>query len=125
LAVPLALYSAITRLVYSLGQNYYRQRHSVCAHQPAADRSVVRNSASSDPLSISWRFHRDTAGGDEHSTRIKTNREGLLRGVAAKQKEGMTGVPTHQHIKRTVQRAPLRDFSPVPLVIPTLWSVPS
>lgn len=85
---------------------------------PRADRFMLRNPASSDPLTIYWRFYRDIADGDEHSTQIETNRDGLLRGAAAKRKERTIDLPIHQHIKRTVRRAPLRDFSPLLLVIP-------
>ena len=119
MAIPLVLYSTITRLAYSLGQNHYRERHYVwCAPQPAADRFVLRNPASSDPLSIYWRFHRDIEDGDEHSNQIATNREGLVLGAEAKEKQGVIDPLTYQYIEQMVRQAPLRDFSPLLLVIP-------
>jgi hypothetical protein len=119
LVVPLVLYSTITQLAYSLGQKYYRGLHYVwCAPCPEVDRFALRNPASSDPLSIYWRLLRDIEDGDEHSLQIDGNRRGLLFGASIKEQQGVIDQLTRQRIEAVVTRAPIRDFSPLLLVIP-------
>lgn len=119
MAAPLVLYSAVTELAYSLGQKYYHQLHYVwCAPRPEADRFALRNPASSDPISIYWHLYRDIADGDEHSAQIEGNRRGLLFGASVKEQQGIVDQSTRQRIATVVERAPLRDFSPLLLVIP-------
>jgi hypothetical protein len=119
LSTPLVLYSAITRLAYSLAQRHYRAVHYVwCAPGPELDRFALRNPASSDPLAIYWRLHRDVEDGDEHSAQVNDNRRGLLRGASVKEKQGIIDLPTRQRIEAVVRKAPVKDFSPLLLVIP-------
>jgi hypothetical protein len=78
----------------------------------------LRNPASSDPLSIYWRLHQDVSDGDEHSAQIDANRRGLLFGASVKEQQGIIDPSTRKRIEAVVTRAPIRDFSPLFLVIP-------
>jgi hypothetical protein len=88
-----------------------------CAPRPEFDRYALRNPASSDPISIYWRFHRDIQDGDEHSSQIDSH-PGLLLGASVKEKQGVIDLATRERIEAVVQRAPIGDFSPLLLVIP-------
>lgn len=115
----LVLYSTISTLAYWIAQRYYAQRHYVwCAPAPAMDRFAPVNPPSSDPIRIYWSFFDDIAAGDEHSSKVKENRLGLVRGAATRHAQGLIDEATRQSIADTVQLAPLNAFAPLFLVIP-------
>jgi hypothetical protein len=117
----LVLYSAVSTLAYWIAQRYYAQRHHVwCAPAPALDRFAPVNPPSSDPIRIYWTFHDDIAAGDEHSSKIKENRLGIIRGAASRNARGLIDEATRQSIEDTIRLAPLNAFAPLLLVIPAV-----
>ena len=108
---PLVLYSATTKLAYSIAEKYYSGVHYVwCAPRPNADRFQLQNPPSSDPISIYWRYERDVSGGDQHSELISANRLGITRGAFARQKQGIIDKTTRDLIEAIVSQVPLGGF---------------
>jgi hypothetical protein len=116
---PLVLYSTCTKLAYLIAEQYYLGLHYVwCAPAPVPDRFRLSNPASSDPLSIYWRFHRDIVTNDMHSASVRDNKQGILKGAVARHSEGLITNEEKIEIETIVQHSAISDFMPLLFIIP-------
>jgi hypothetical protein len=119
---PLVLYSTQTLLAYRINQRYYKEKHWVlCSPYRGRGSAAAFDSTvppSSSPFEIYRNLHEDVQGNDQHSAKIKANKEGLLRGANAKLKKGIINRDIVGEIAAVVNKAQVSDFSPVLYVIP-------
>lgn len=116
------LYSTNTWLAYMIAETYYNQRHYVwCTPFFDPEQRVRRDSAvppSSSPRQLYKSLDDDVNGTDGHSSRIKENRVGLIRGANAKKKQGIINARKKEEICLVVEKATLNDFRPLLYIIP-------
>jgi hypothetical protein len=113
------LYSASTRLAYSIAETYYNSIHYTwCASYRRPDPHMVGIPASSNPLEIYWSYHRAVKSGDLHSFYISANRRGIALGATAREKGGLIDSRTRERIHAIAEKAPITDFKPLLFVIP-------
>jgi len=113
------LYSASTKLAYSIAERYYNGIHYTwCATYRRPDPHMVGMPASSNPLEIYWSYHRAVKSGDLHSSYVAANRRGIALGATARAKEGVIDARTEKRIHDIAEKAPLTDFKPLLFVIP-------
>jgi hypothetical protein len=116
---PLVLYSTCTKLAYLIAEQYYSGLHYVwCAPAPVSDRFRLSNPASSDPLSIYWRFHHDIKTHDMHSASVRDNKQGILKGAVARHSQGLITDEEKIEIETIVQHSAISDFMPLLFIIP-------
>lgn len=116
---PLILYSATTRLAYSIGQLFYGEMHYVwCAPAPSPDAFDLRNPASSDPMALYRAYRRDVDLHDGHSNYLERNRQGIIRGAEAKARASKITADEKAEIEAIALNAPVSDFAPLLLVMP-------
>jgi hypothetical protein len=116
---PLVLYSTCTKLAYLIAEQYYGGVHYVwCAPAPVADRFLLGNPASSDPLTIYWRFYKDIETNDMHSASVRDNKQGILKGAVARHCQGLITNAEKIEIETIVQHAAMSDFVPLLFIIP-------
>jgi hypothetical protein len=89
----------------------YRGRGSTAAFDSAVP-------PSSSPFEIYKTLYEDVRRGDQHSDKIKANREGLLRGANAKLEKRVIDLATAREIGAVVAAAQVVDFTPLLYVIP-------
>lgn len=119
---PLILYSTNSWLAYAINERYYAGRHFVwCSPfrgpgtMPAHD---VTTPPSSSPLEIYRALYRDVAAGDRHSSKIRDNKIGLLRGAEIRRSKGHIREDDERDIAAVIDGAETRDFRPLLYVIP-------
>lgn len=116
---PLILYSATTRLAYSIGQTYYGALHYVwCAPVRSPDAFDISNPRSSDPIALYWGYRHDVERHDGHSDLIERNRQGIIRGAEAKARANAISADVKAEIEAIALHAPVSDFAPLLLVMP-------
>jgi hypothetical protein len=116
---PHVLYSATTRLAYSIAEQFYGGVHYVwCAPYRRPDPFAVGIPASSNPLEIYWSYHKAVKSGDGHSFYIAANRRGIAFGATARHQTGIVDAKTRDRIQLIAEKAPITDFKPLLFVIP-------
>lgn len=117
----LALYSTVSVLAYTINEKFYRGAHWVWA-APAPDRQGYGsyNPDSSHPWLLYKRYLRDSShnGGDKHSDLIQRNRTGIIRGAQSREVQGLISAADRGSIEQIAQKAELKDFYPVFMVMP-------
>lgn len=119
---PLILYSTNTWLAYVIGERFYASEHYVWCTPDFDARALPSieqvQPPSSSPAEIYRDLHEDVRRGDKHSSKIKDNKAGLLRGAAVKRATGVISEDDYRVVVSTVEQAQGRDFRPVLYVIP-------
>jgi hypothetical protein len=119
---PLVLYSANTWLAYMIAEKFYRSEHYVwCTPIFDPRRNGGRDTAlppTSSPLEVYGSLAAEVARSDRHSSKIKENRAGILRGASSKRGSGDIDVLQETEILSVVDLAVVADFRPVMYVIP-------
>ncbi|HYI09946.1 MAG TPA: hypothetical protein VEK57_12880 [Thermoanaerobaculia bacterium] len=122
MADPLILYSTNTWLAYVIGERFYGSQHYVWCTPDFDARALPRIEQiappSSSPAEIYQDLYEDVRRGDKHSSKIKDNKAGLLRGAAAKRAASMISEDDYRVVVSTVKQAQGRDFRPLLYVIP-------
>lgn len=122
MTAPLVLYSTNTWLAYVIGERFYRGEHYVWCTPDFDARALARidqvTPPSSSPAEIYRDLHEDVLRGDSHSSKIKDNMTGILRGVAAKRAAGVISDDDQSDIVSMLDGASGRDFRPLLYVIP-------
>jgi hypothetical protein len=119
---PLLLYSANTWLSYMIAERYYLGEHYVWC-TPYFDPSQVSPRANavpptSSPAEIYRVLFEEVRRGDRHSSKIKENRIGILRGASIKKDQGVITDKQANDIGAIVERAETQDFRPLIYVMP-------
>lgn len=118
----LLLYSANTWLAFMIAEKYYGNIHYVWCTSYFDSKSsppiTYTIPPSSSPFEIYLGFQNDVNKRDTHSSKIKENREGLLRGVEAKLKKGVINKKVADEIRYIINNADISDFNPLIYVIP-------
>lgn len=119
---PLILYSTNSWLAYAIGERFYFGEHYVWCNPDFDARAVAVidqvTPPSSSPAEIYRALHEDVRRGDSHSSKIKDNMTGILRGAAVKRAAGIISEEDQRDIVSMVDRAGGRDFRPLLYVIP-------
>lgn len=119
---PIVLFSTNTLLAYRINEHYYDGKHFVyCNPFPNLKAVLPASTAmppSSTPCALFKTYENDVAANDLHSAAIKNNRVGLLRGAAAKKKQGVITSPQEAEIIQIVNDAANQEFLPLLYVIP-------
>lgn len=116
------MYSANTWLAYKVAKRFYNDEHYVwCA--PYFDvRALPMYDAALPPTSSPSEIYHNLAAevlaGDQHSTKIKENKVGILKGATFKRKAGVINEQEEKDIAAIVEKAETRDFKPLMYVIP-------
>jgi hypothetical protein len=111
---PLVLYSTVTWLAFSIGENYYGGVHYVWCSPYFDVNSVptsVRLPPTSNPKEIYESLNKEVQAGDAHSAKIAANRVGILKGAAAKRKAGVISDRQYQAISAIVAGQQLLTFA--------------
>jgi len=120
--IPLILYSANTWLAYMIAERFYSGEHYVwCTPYFDPRQLSPRSNAvppTSSPSEIYHGLFEEVRRGDRHSSKIKENRIGILRGAAVKKDQGIITDKEAQDIAAILERAETRDFRPLIYVIP-------
>jgi len=115
---PLLLYSTGSWLAYKINEHYYNNEHWVWC-SPSFDGSITGvNPPSSTPRVIYRDLWDASTKGDLHSSKILSNKAGIVRGAMEKLKKGLISRKNFKDIQSIVQAAQLHDFIPVLYVIP-------
>jgi len=121
-AKPLVLYSTNTWIAFKIAERYFGCEHYVWCTPHFDPRNLGNNDSavppSSSPLEVCRSLAGDVARGDRHSTKIKENRAGILRGANAKRAAGVIGQVQEQEIALILDLAAQHDFRPLLYVIP-------
>jgi hypothetical protein len=119
---PIVLYSTNTWLSYVIGERFYGGEHYVWCTPDFDARALPRidqvTPPSSSPAEIYRDLHEDVRRGDQHSSKIKDSKAGILRGVEAKRAAGSISDADQREIVSMIERATGRDFRPLLYVIP-------
>ncbi len=119
---PLILYSTSTWLAYVIGERFYRGEHYVWCTPDFDARALASidqtTPASSSPAEIYRDLYEDVRRGDRHSSKVKDNKMGILRGIAANRIAGVISDDEQRDIVLMLDRASGRDFRPLLYVIP-------
>lgn len=122
MADPLILYSTNTWLAYVIGDRFYGGDHYIWCTPDFDARALAPidqvTPPSSSPAEIYRDLYEDVRRGDDHSSKIKDNKAGILRGIAAKRAAGIISESEEGHIVSMMERARGRDFRPLLYVIP-------
>jgi hypothetical protein len=118
----LILYSANTWPAYMIAERFYAGEHYVwCTPYFDSRQTSLRTSAvppTSNPAEIYQNLYEEVRRGDRHSSKIKENRIGILRGAAIKKDQGIITDKQSKDIAAILDRAETRDFRPLIYVIP-------
>jgi hypothetical protein len=118
---PLVFYSTNTLLAYHISEKYYGAKHFVwCTPHfdswSGSGEFTVPDSSS--PKQIFIDLYRAVSNMDRHSTKIKENRLGLKRGVAAKKQAGIIDDAQAKEILGLIKNAESGLFRPYLYIIP-------
>lgn len=111
------LYSVGTNLAYFINQNYYKNKHYLWCTTSFFDSNQP---PTSDPQTIAKRLIQIIKTRDHHAHEIEDNISGLLRGVAAKQKQSVIDKNRADMLKGFIDciKVDYSQFYPVLYVIP-------
>jgi hypothetical protein len=115
------LYSTNTWIAYFIAEEFYQRHHYVWCTPHFDPRQKGRDSAvppSSSPFEMYWSLLEATSRGDEHSSKIRENQVGILRGASAKRRAKVINDGQEERIRAVVERAKSMDFRPLLYVIP-------
>ena len=112
----LVLYSVNTWLAYKIAENYFNNIHYAWC-SPVFNANGI-NPPSSDPCEIYNGLLKDISGKDHHSSKIITNKTGLLAAAEKKLMSGVITVEQKNEIFDIINEAQLDDFRPLIYVIP-------
>lgn len=119
---PLLLYSANTWLAYMIAERYYGGEHYVWCTPYFDSRQLSPHATAvpptSSPAEIYQSLYQEVARGDRHSSKIKENRIGILRGATVKKDQGVISEKQSLDIGAILDRAETRDFRPLIYVMP-------
>jgi hypothetical protein len=118
---PLLHYSTNTWLAYTIAENYYQGEHYVwCTpfFSPRSAPGYTNVPPTSCPSSIYHSLREEVATGDRHSTKIRENRTGIIKGANVKKGAGIIDDVQEREIIDVVNSAETRDFRPLLYVIP-------
>ncbi|HEY6351300.1 MAG TPA: hypothetical protein VI636_17995 [Candidatus Angelobacter sp.] len=119
---PLLLYSANTWLSYRIAEYYYRQEHHIwCA--PVFDSRSIGSidmvlPPTSSPFEIYRSLYEETRRGDRHSSKIATNKLGILQGAKTKRSARVITLKQEKEITTIVESAEVSDFRPLLYIMP-------
>ena len=118
---PLVFYSTNTLLAYHISELYYGNKHFVWC-TPHFDSWTGTGTYtvpdSSSPKQIFVDLYRAVSKMDKHSTKIKENKVGLKKGVAAKRAAGIINDAQAKQILGLIKKAESGHFTPYLYVIP-------
>jgi hypothetical protein len=119
---PLLLYSANTWLAYMIAERYYDGEHYVWCTPYFDSRQLSPHTMAvpptSSPAEIYQSLYQEVVRGDRHSSKIKENRIGILRGATVKKDQGVISEKQSLDIGAILDRAETRDFRPLIYVMP-------
>jgi hypothetical protein len=118
----LILYSTNTWLSYIIAEKYYGGVHYIWCTPHAQTNGQghfdITTPPTSTPVEILKSLHTEVEGGDRHSSKIRENKVGLLRGATIKKGLGVINEYQEEEIKAIVESAEIRDFRPLLYVMP-------
>lgn len=117
MARHLVYYSVNTFLAYEINQRYYNGSHFVWC-SPYFHAPPDTNPPSSNPRDLFINFRQDVQNGDQHSSLIRQNRVGLLKGCKLHRKKGTIDKNQEKEIIDIINGATLNYFRPLLYVIP-------
>lgn len=117
----LFLYSTNTWIAYLIGQDYYGGEHFVWCSPLFDSRSLpgidLAQPPTSTPKEIYMSLLTEVVRGDRHSAKIKSQKEGIVRGASIRYSHGDLSERQLADIKDIVALAETRDFHPLLYVI--------
>lgn len=121
----LLYYSTNTTLSFWLGQTFYKHFFVWCSpvFDPATEgRYDVYSKIppSSSPFSIYNTLHADVRSNDLHSSKIKENKSGLMKGASSYLQSGHISEIDYTRILLIIKNATIADFRPLVYIIPRL-----
>lgn len=118
------LYSTNTWLAYKISEKFYSNKHYVwCTPFFDGDNtatSLFSLPPSSTPKDIGQELQKQVRRGDRHSTKIESNRQGLIKGAQIKFNIGKITKDELSEIIDIVTQANIPDFRPLLYLIPTV-----
>lgn len=122
MADPLLLYSVNTWLAYMIAERFYRGEHYVWCTPYFDSRQISTRTIpippTSSPAEIYQNLYAEVGRGDRHSSKIKENRIGILRGAVIKKDQGIINDKDAKDIAAILDCAETRDFRPLIYVMP-------
>ena len=119
---PLLLYSTNTWLAYIIAERFYSGEHYVwCTpYFDSRQKSPLATAVppTSNPAEIYQNLFEEVSRGDRHSSKIKENRIGILRGAKIKKNQGVITDRQAKDIAAALGGAETRDFRSLIYVIP-------
>jgi len=119
---PLFLYSTNTLIAQRIGRQFYKDVHFVWCTSIFDGRKVPETQPgvppSSSPCEIYEQLHKDVKRRDKHSSKIRENRAGILRGAGLKRKAKRIAPRQEKLIVEMVEGADIAEFEPLIYVIP-------
>lgn len=122
--LPLLLYSVNTSLAFRINEQFYKQIHYAWCN-PYFDMrrnqisGIGKSPPSSNPFEIYAAYLRDARAGDLHSSLIKQNKQGILRGAKARLERGQITNEQRDEIEKILEITVASDYTPLIYVIPT------
>lgn len=119
---PLLLYSTNTWLAYMIAERYYSGEHYVWCTPYFDSRQISPRTTAvpptSSPAEIYQNLFEEVRRRDRHSSKIKENRIGILRGATIKEDQGVITDKQAQDIAAILDCAETSDFRPLIYVMP-------
>ena len=118
----LVLYSTNTVLAHEFSRRYYDNVHWVTCSPYFSSASREPFEPAMAPSSTPCAIYRDLQaaikGSDRHSSALEQKRQGVLRGVDAKLREGVIDRDQHRDLSAMAHSAERQDLKPLVYVIP-------
>jgi hypothetical protein len=106
-------YSTNTKIAYEIAERFFDNQHYVwCA--PEFD----INPPSSNPKELFIRLRDDVEKSDNHSSKIRENKAGLLKAILWKKNKGLITEKIYLEIAKTIKKANINQFKPLIYLIP-------
>lgn len=119
---PLVLYSTNTTLAYHIAERYYSGVHYVWCTPHFDARCVPPSVPPPPPTSAPGDVYHDllleVIAGDTHSSKIRQNRAGIIKGALLKEKAGLISQKQRDEISAIVRKSEVKHFKPLLFVIP-------
>jgi hypothetical protein len=118
------LFSANSALAHIINKTFYNDEHYVWCSPVFDPKSLdatniySRIPPSSSPYNICCLYQDAIDGADDHCTKIKENRAGLIRGASLKLEDGVIDLEDYGRILAMVEKASFKEFKPLVYVIP-------
>ena len=118
----LILYSTNTWLAFNVAERYFKGEHYVWC-TPFFDSEGHAGYAytvapTSCPKEIYLSLYKEVTSRDRHSSKIKDNKVGILKGAAFKREAGIITEDEEKEIAAVVDSAEQQDFKPLLYIIP-------